>query len=173
MRRRDVARVKNLFIIIWNLDRNKFWEFSRRYRFDISRFNSTFLIKTIVFLIYAFVVQFSCFRMIASRMYKCNAKNKWLARWFSWDRSKNWFFKLFKYAHNFDTNCFKRCLNSLNFWFTFIKRRRCDVKCFCNDFLNNFQKKISFIDSYLQYHTSKMLFVNYIYAYCTRSTFMR
>ncbi len=100
-------------------------------------------------------MQFSCFRMIASRMYKCNAKNKWLARWFSWNRSKSWFFKLFKCAHSCDTNCLKRCLNSLNFCFTFIKRRRCDAKCFYNIFLNNSQEKFSFINSYLRYHTLK------------------
>jgi hypothetical protein len=173
MKRRDVARVENLFIVIWDLDRDKFWKFSRRYRFDMSKFDSIFLIKTIVFSICVFVVQFSCFRMIASRMYECNAKNKWFAHWFSWDCSESWFSKLFKCAHSCDTNCLKRCLNFLSFCFTFIKQRRCDAKCSCNVFLNNFQKKSSFIDSYLRYHTSKMSSVNHICAYCTRFRFMR
>ncbi len=151
----------------------KIWKFSRRYRFDMSKFDLILLIKTIDFSICVFVVQFSCFRMIASRMYEYNAKNKWLARWFSWNRSKSWFSKLFKCAHSCDTNCLKRCLNSLNFCSLFIKRKRCDAKCFCNVFLNNFQKRSSFIDSYLQYHTLKMSFANHICTYYTRSRFMQ
>jgi hypothetical protein len=173
LKRRNNAHAKSLFIVIWDLDQFKFWKVSRRYRFDMSKFDSIRSINKIVFSICILVVQFSCFRITALRMYECNAKNKWLARWCSWNRFENWFFRLFKCAHNCNTNCLKRCLNFLSFWFMFITRTRCDAKCSCKVFLNNFQNESLLIDSYLRYHTSKMSFVNHICAYCTRSRSLR
>jgi hypothetical protein len=163
LKRRDDARAIDLFIVICDLNRFRFWEFFRRYRSDISKLSSIRFMSRVVS---------SCFRITSSRIYEWRAKSRLFVRWCFESIVKSWFSRLSKCAHNCNTNCFEHCLSFLNFWSTLSMRSFCDAICSWKTFLKSSQKKFSTRKSYFRFQTSKMSSVNYICAYWTRSMFM-
>jgi hypothetical protein len=137
LRRRDDARAIDLFIVICDLDRFRFWRFFRRYRFDISKSSSIRFMSRIASFICILVMQFSCFRITSSRIYEWRTKNRLFVRWCFESIVKNWFSRLSKCAHNCDTNCFEHCFSFLNFWSTSIMRSFCDAICSWKTFLKS------------------------------------
>ncbi len=115
LRRRDDARAINLFIMICDLDRFRFWRFFRRYCFDISKLNSIRFMSKVAFFICILVMQFSCLRITSSRIYEWRTKNKLFVRWCFENIIESWFSRLSKCAHKCDTNCFEHCFSFLNF----------------------------------------------------------